>query len=241
MKGIKKIISNWWPVMGLFLGVSLAFNIIQKQNAIRLAESQAELNNVLQVITIEKDSLKVANDSIQSILNEYMFLVDSLDVLVEGNKRQLTYLNYKLTQALNKIDELSPDDIYDAVIGEYLDASSTIVSSSETYSFTEDQTKEILKDAIRVNYLDSMVIEQRKMVQRMHTQMILKDDIISTLEKDNHLKNVFIERLYRDLSNTTIQLDLSEADNRRLKKALRLWQTGSIGAGGALLLILLIL
>jgi cell shape-determining protein MreC len=61
------------------------------------------------------------------------------------------------------------------------------------------------------------------------------------LSIDNNKKEQSINDLMLKLSEESNKLQLSEADNRRLKKTLRLWQAGSLGTGAALVLILLIL
>lgn len=227
-------------ILSVVLGLSLAYNIIQRQDTKELQKSKESLKNSLYELSMQKDSLQVANDSIQKILNHYMFLVDSLDVLLENNKNQVIRLNRSLNKALKEIEAMSSDEAYiDWTEG--LDVSSTLVSGAEAYTINGDQVKEAYKNSVRVNYLDSMVIEQRKMVGRMSAQLLLKDNIITTLSKDNEAKKNLIEQLIADKVNLTTKLDMSEADVRRYKKALRMWQAGSVSAGGALLLILLLL
>ena len=220
--------------------MSVVFNVLQRQSINQSTNAQESLENALYGLSMEKDSLAAANDSIQAILDRYMFLADSLETLVEGNQKQIKYLNSKLKEAVEEIDNLNPTEIYDAIVQE-IDAVSSMVEGEEKYVFNEYQTRDIYKRIVRVNYLDSIVIQQREMVERLHGQIINKDDIIATLKEDNEAKLRLLNRLYADLANSTKQLDMSEADNRRLQKTLRLWQIGSIGAGAALVLILILL
>lgn len=227
-------------ILSLVLGLSIAFNLKQRVTIENNIESQESLENSLYELSTERDSLRLANDSIQSVLEKYMFLVDSLDVLVDGNKKQIKYLNGKLNSAMEEINNMNPTEIYEAIVNE-IDALASMVEGEEKYVFNEYQTKDIYKRIVKANYLDSIVDQQRDMVLRLNSQIINKDDIISTLQQDNNAKNKLLERLYQDLSNSTIMLDKSEADVKRLKKTLTLWKAGSVTAGGAIVLILLLL
>lgn len=238
---MNKFINNYWPaIIGTVLGLSLAFNIMQRRTINDFANQADTLTVELNHISFERDSLAVAYDSIQTVLNRYMFLVDSLDALVETNHKQIRYLNKKLNNALTEIDNLNPTDIYDSIVEE-IDAAVSLVEGEEKYAFNEYQTRDIYKRMVKANYLDSIVIQQNEMVDRLHGQLIGKEDIIGTLRRDNEAKFQLLERLYKDISDATIQLDASEADRQRLEKTLKLWKAGSIGAGAGLVLILLLL
>lgn len=229
-------------VLGAFLGLSIGFGWLMRKESIQSKEALESLKNSLYELSMERDSLWFANDSLNRVLAKYQYLNDSLDVLVVGNQRQIRYLNYELNKALKEIDDLSDSAVYEGVKDEYaVDITSTSITAGETYTFTGDETREIYKDVKRVNYLDSIRIQQDEMINRMLYKLQLKDEVIFTLKEDNRRKEALLQRLYQDLANATVQHDMSEAENRRLRKTLALWKGGSLTAGAAVLALLIIL
>jgi hypothetical protein len=233
---MNKIVSNWWPSIGLFLGLSLAFNVMQRGDIKSLNESKGELVNTLKTLNTERDSLRLANDSISIVLTKYEYLTDSLDVLVEGQKEQIKWLKIKLGELETEIDNMIPDSVYLALKEQY-----TCADSIDIYGFSECETVNIYKDISKIPVLTDIIATQDSVVTKQAITLDLRQKMIGVLQEDNRAKTNLLERLYVDLANNAIQLDMSETENKRLRKTLRMWQTGSIGVGGALLLILLIL
>lgn len=233
---MNKIVSNWWPIIGLFLGLSLAFNVMQRGDIKSLNESKGELVNTLKTLNTERDSLRLANDSISIVLTKYEYLTDSLDVLVEGQKEQIKWLKIKLGELETEIDNMIPDSVYLALKEQY-----TCADSIDIYGFSECETVNIYKDISKIPVLTDIIATQDSVVTKQAITLDLRQKMIGVLQEDNRAKTNLLERLYVDLANNAIQLDMSETENKRLRKTLRMWQTGSIGVGGALLLILLIL
>lgn len=225
--------------LGLFLALSLSFNVWQGQTTNKYRKSINELEMSLKQLSTQRDSLKVANDSIQAILDKYKYTIDSLDVLVVHNKKQVSWLNKELLKALNEIDNLSGDDAYDAVNDAYSDWDN--IDVSDTYSFDELEIKEIYKDHIRVKYLDSIRNVQAVAIDRMSVQLDLKGEMIKTLAEDNDRKTELLNKMYIDLAQYQVKYEMSEAEVRRLKKTLFLWKAGSITTGAAIVAALILL
>lgn len=229
----------WISLLSVVLGLSVTYNLIQKAESRELQKSADELKNSLLELSRHRDSLVVANDSLQAVIAKYQYVVDSLGVIDIKNKQKINWLNKELGKALVEIEKMSGDDAYDDVKEEY--SAWDNIDVSGTYTFDEAEVKEIYKDAVRVNYLDSIRVVQGEIIESLEYGMSLKEEIITALKKDNNDKLNLIKKLYNDKEELIIKLDASEADNERLRKALRMWQTGALSGGAALVLILLLL
>jgi hypothetical protein len=210
-------------VIGTVLTVSIVFNFYQRVILSQERDARKQVENNNYELSIERDSVLAANDSLEIVLSKYQYVIDSLDVLIDGNERQITYLNNELTKAEDEIiNTLNNDGI-------------------DEYVLSEEEKTDCELNRVRVNYLDSISEHQRVMIVRQHNQLVVKDDMIRTLRKDNEAKEVLLESLYRDLANLTEQNAITEQDLRDAKRALRLWKAGSITAGAAIVALLIIL
>lgn len=232
MKDLTKVLIGC--VLGGVLAVSVALNLWQRQTVSQERNAQETLKNTLCELSIENDSIIAANDSLSLLLASKQYLIDSLDVLVLGNQRQIRYLNRELNKAMDEINDMPYEEVVIAIEDMYdFDISSTAINVSGT--------KDIYKDAIKVNYLDSIRVEQKRIIIRQQKQMMFKDDMILTLRNDNDAKTKLIQSLYLNVANLTEQNALTKEELRQVKRALRLWKAGTITAGAAIVALLIIL
>jgi len=182
-----------------------------------------------------KDALQVYADSIQVIVDKYMYLVDSLEVLVETNYTQISYLKEGLNNALEDIQNMTPNEHY-----QYLQVRYPYGDSLE-YLFTKEQVGYLTSAVITLDYTDSLYANQIDVSVLQAAQLGYKDEIIRTLQDENADLNLKAQELHDAIAVKLEDLQYSEEEIARLKKALRMWQGGSIGAAGFVVLILLLL
>lgn len=223
-------------ILSAFLGLSVAFNLIQRAETSELEESKDALKNGLIELYTQLDSARAANDSLLQVIADYQFVVDSLDNIVEENEDQIDWLNGQLEKLEEEIVNITPDTAYVYLKEEY-----ATDDTVDIYDFSGGEVLGIYKDVSRLPYLDGTIVAQSNVIEAQKKQLSTKEEIIKSLGQGNEAKQELIERLYDNLADSTVQLDQSEADNRHLRKTLRLWKTGSLTAGGALVLLLILL
>jgi len=232
---MSKILNNYWPLLGLFLGVSVAFNVIQWQGSKETKESLYEAENNLHELSNEYDSVLTVNAKLDSIIKEYEHVNDSLDSLILDNEDQINYLNNELEDALNEIDSITSDSSYRYLQKRYP------TDTVKNYPFAGNQVKSIHKDVTFTDYLDSIRVEQAKTIDYQAHQIDLKDELIEYLRKNKTEQEALIDDLYKRLSKAQLNYDLAEAETRRLKKLLTAWKIGSISTGAVLAGLIILL
>ena len=213
------------------VGISLWLNSALKKERAIVSHYQAELSEVYN----QRDAVKQQRDSLQIELDFYMALVDSLDVLVETNENQIAELNKALKKASDEIAKWTPTDAYNFLQSKYMTNDPDYV-----YPFSGKQVKLIAEDVTVCKYKDSLLLEQADNLRLLEGKMSYQDIIIDGLADQNADLQDTVNTLLDNMEAMIKESEMSAKEIARLKKALRMWQTGSITAGGLLVLILLL-
>jgi len=218
----------------LLIGV-LAFGLwtrhTLKQERAIVAHTTTELTNVYN----QRDAIQEQKDSLVIELAFYKSIVDSLDVLVEDNYRQISDLNESLQRAMDEVSKFTPDEAYLFLQQKYI-TQDTLYK----YPFSGEQTKQIASDIKEYEYKDSLLLEYMDISMRLENQRSWDKFIIEALQDENIDLDEQLNLLLDDLETYIKEGEESDQEIARLKRALRMWQAGSIGAAAALALILLL-
>lgn len=233
MKIVNKIAIGFLTV---FLAVSAAFNLKLKDKVDEGQNSVKSLENNLYELSTQYDSVRLANDSLYSLLDSKSYIIDSLQTLNEDSQSEIDWLNNKINGLKDKIDSITGDSVYLALQDIY-ECKNTL----DVYKFSECEIKSMYETFLTLLIKDSIVIKQDSIITRQKNQINLSNQKIELLSSNLESKNILLSKLYRDLSNGTIQYDALKEEKEEIEKTLRLWKVGSIGAGSALILILLLI
>jgi len=202
-----------------------------KQERAIVAHTTTELTNVYN----QRDAIQEQKDSLVIELAYYKSIVDSLDVLVEDNYRQIADLNTSLERVRAEVSKFTPDEAYLFLQERYITEDNVY-----KYPFSGEQTKLIAADVKEGDYKDSLLLEYMDVALRLENQRSWDKFIIEALQDENIDLDEQLNLLLDDLETYIEEGEESNKEIARLKKALRMWQAGSIGAGAALALILLL-
>lgn len=223
-------------VLTVFLAVSAAFNLKLRNNVISEQKSSESLKKALYELSMEHDSILSVNDSINQVLSNYSYIIDSLDLIIDNNEKDITWLNHKLKEAEKEIYTITTDSMY-IKLKEIYECGDV----NNIFAFTDCETRDIYTDVIKIPILRNIVAEQDNLINNQKLKLDLHQQMVTTLTKDNESKKELIDRLYIDLANGTVKLDVCNQDKQRVEEILSMWKKGSIGVGSVLLLLLIIL
>lgn len=183
----------------------------------------------------EKDSVSYRADSIQVILDRYEALVDSFELVDESSRLEIDRLRMKLSEALADVQGSTPDENYSLLQGMY------ITTDTLEYAFSGEQVSSIAEDVVVGDGNKSLISTYEDHILFMRGRLAVSDEVIVMLTQENNNLDLLAQKLYNDIALKTEDCNVLVQENKRLKKALRMWQAGSLGAGGFILLVLLIL
>ena len=190
----------------------------------------------IEQLSVEIDSIKLANAKLMHLVDSSTSVIDSLDQLILKQTGKISWLNDKLESISVEIENILVDSIYSDLQYKY-----DTIDVDKPYMFSEPAIRGIYKDISMLPYMDGVIVAQDSIITVQDSQLKIKEDIIKALGQGNSAKQELINSLYNDMTNMTIQHDALIADNKRIRNSLKLWKSGSLGAGAALVLILLII
>ena len=232
----KKVTSFAIGVLTVLLAVSGYFNLKLMERSAQEREVSYEAKKALSELSMEFDSVLTANDSLQSILLEKDYIIDSLQVLNEDSQDQIDWLNGELDGLQDQINAITSDSVY-AALRQLYEKGDTILP----FRFSDYGIRGMYETALALPLKDGVIVEQADIIARTKIQLDLSEQKVAMLQLDNDSKVDLLEQLYQDLANGTIQYDTLKQDKEDVEKTLRLWKAGSIGAGAAILLIILLI
>jgi len=226
-------------VGGLIVIISLLswFSIQSRIELKSERDSVAYYSNLAEERKISEGQLKVRYDSISSVLQRYKYIVDSLETIVETNATQIKYLNKELNNAMEELKYTTSLSDYEWLKTRYMfEANDTL-----KFVFHGGEVKAITKDVVNGLYLDSLYTAHLDIAILKEAQLAYKDEMINTLSTERDNSNLVAQELSEQLAIKAEELQLSEAEVSRIKKALRMWQGGALGTGAFIVLALLLL
>lgn len=223
-------------IFGLLLGISISYGVIQKRYANSLETSMYSIEDKLAEAKADVDSINILNDSLNKVIDSNKHLLDSLDVLMGEQGKRIQTLLAELSTIEDNIVNITTDSMYTELQSKY-----DKLVSVKKYPFSEFAVRGIYKDTKRLPYADGVLIIQDSVIDTQLKQLEIKDEIIKALGQGKEAQQELINNLYHKFSDTTIKLDMAEADNRHIRKILNVWKTTSIGGGAILVLLLLAL
>jgi hypothetical protein len=189
----------------------------------------------LERIANERDSVQVYADSVDVVLARYKRLTDSLIVVDEGHQSEIDRLNMELETALEDVVVASYDDNYDWLQRRY------ITTDSLEYPFSGEQVSDIAVDLLEGEYAEYILDKKDDIILVLRDQMTVSDSTIMTLTRNRDDLNALANKLYADLKLKEEEDILKDDQIVKIEKAKRMWRTGALGAGGFIVLLLLIL
>lgn len=186
-------------------------------------------------LKLEKDSVKIAFDSVTTLMSAYEAELATLVKKAAVHKAEIDHLETELKKALNWVFDALIDENY-----EYLQNRFPPEDSLE-YPFAGNQVKSMAMAIVEGDYKDSIISEQKSLERIIRERLTTNSIMLSTLYKERNDFEFLTAHLYDQLAIMAKENQLTEEEAARLKKALNKWRIGGLGTMGfaALLLILL--
>ena len=221
--------------MAVVLAIGITFSAINgfyKRKLDRIEESYTvqiqEIND--RAIVAEQHA-----DSVDFIVAQYEQSMDSINKVKEWYRWDRDRLENELIDAWNHIFDADIDENYTMLQNRYP------TNDTLKYPFSGEQVKGIALDLIRLDYKDSMINNQKKVIELIRIQLNKSGAMIIELDKERHDLEYLNAQLLRELAIRTEELKISEEEFAELKRKLRVRTAGGVGTIVALAALIILL
>lgn len=221
--------------VGIVLGIGCTYYILNKIHDKEVTRIQNKYNSELQALESQRDSVINTNIELEKMLAEYKALIDSFELVDEHHKAEIDRLNMELLEALDNVLEASSDLNYDFLQQRY------VTTDTLQFPFAGNQVDSLAIAVVENDYNDNLLVEYAAIENALRGQLAISEETINNLVKNKDRLNLLVDKLYRDLAVKTKENSLKDEEIAKLKKALRMWKAGSLGAGAFVVLVLLLI
>lgn len=221
--------------MAFVLAVGITFSIFDGVYKRKINKIEESYTAQIQEVNDRAIVAEAHADSVDFIVVQYKRENDSINKVKDWYRWDRDRLEDELVEAWNHIFDADFDENYTMVQNRYP------TDDSLQYPFSGEQVKGIALDLVRLDYKDSIINNQKKVIELIRIQLNKSDTMIDKLNEERHDLEFLNTQLRKELAVKIEELQISEEEFAELKKKLRIRTAGGAGAiiGLAALLILL--
>lgn len=221
--------------MGFVLAVGITFSAINGFYKRKVNKLEDSYTAQIQEVNDKAIAAEAHADSVDFIVAQYRLENDSINKVKEWYRLDRDRLENELIEAWNLIFDAEYDENYIMIYNRYPTEDSLV------YPFSGEQIKGIALDLVRLDYKDSLSINQEKLLEAIRIQL---NKSIILVDKLN-IERQDLEFLNKEMSTAMAakieELHMSEEEVAELKRKLRVRTAGGAGAIIGLVALLILL
>ena len=221
--------------MAVVLAVGITFSTINGFYKRKVNKLEDSYTAQIQEVNDKAIAAEAHADSVDFIVAQYRLENDSINKVKEWYRLDRDRLENELIEAWNLIFDAEYDENYIMIYNRYPTEDSLV------YPFSGEQIKGIALDLVRLDYKDSLSINQEKLLEAIRIQL---NKSIILVDKLN-IERQDLEFLNKEMSTAMAakieELHMSEEEVAELKRKLRVRTAGGTGALIGLVALLILL